>query len=264
MRVLHICLAVCISVMALAAGKGRVTEPARAAQALDVKLVLAADVSRSINDAEFDLQRRGYAAAITNPRVLDAIRAGRHGAIAVCFLEWAGEAEQKTVVDWTLIGDGDDARKFAAALLEAPRSYVGRTAIGSAIDFAMAVLGESAFVSDRVVIDVSGDGTNNQGRSVTDARDAAVSAGVTINGLSIFNQRAAQEGGYLALHTNPPGGIDKYYRENVIGGFGSFVLRIDDFKDFDEAMILKLVTEISGVPTPPPHAGIRERNGDSG
>jgi len=112
MRVLHICLAVCISVMAFAAGKGRMTEPARAAQALDVKLVLAADVSRSINDAEFDLQRRGYAAAITNPRVLDAIRAGRHGAIAVCFLEWAGEAEQKTVVDWTLIGDGDDKKKL--------------------------------------------------------------------------------------------------------------------------------------------------------
>src|SRR6202167_3473119 len=149
MRVLHICLAVCISVMASAAGGGRVTEPARAAQALDVKLVLAADVSRSINDAEFDLQRRGYAAAITNPRVLDAIRAGRHGAIADSFLEWAAEAEQKTVVDWTLIGDAEDARKFAPAHLEAPRSYVGRPAIGSAIDFSMGVIGESALVADR-------------------------------------------------------------------------------------------------------------------
>ena len=101
-------------------GAGRLTDPAEATRALDVKLVLAADVSRSIDDAEFDLQRRGYAAAITNPRVLDAIRAGRHGAIAVSFLEWAGEAEQKTVVDWTLISDADDARKFAAALLERP------------------------------------------------------------------------------------------------------------------------------------------------
>ena len=128
----------------------------------------------------------------------------------------------------------------------------------------MGVIGESALVADRAVIDVSGDGTSNQGRSVTDARDAAVGAGVTINGLSIFNQRAAQEGGYLALHTNPPGGIDKYYRENVIGGFGSFVLRIDDFKDFDEAMILKLVTEISRIPTPPAHVGMRQRNGDPG
>jgi len=250
--------------MALAAGGGRLTEPARAAQALDVKLVLAADVSRSINDAEFELQRRGYAAAITDPRVLDAIRAGRHGAIAVCFLEWAGEAEQKTVVDWTLIGGADDARKFAAALLEAPRSFVGRTAIGTAIDFSMGVIGESALEADRVVVDVSGDGTSNQGRAVTDARDAAVGAGVTINGLAIFNQRAAAEGGYLALHTNPPGGIDKYYRENVIGGFGSFVLRIDDFKDFEEAMILKLVTEISGAPTAPSHLGARELGGNSG
>ena len=255
MRVVSVGLAVCILLMALAGG--RLMESAWAAQALDVKLVLAADVSRSINDAEFDLQRRGYAAALTNPRVLDAIRAGRHGAITVCFLEWAGEGEQKTVVDWTLIRDADDARKFAAALLEAPRSYVGRTAIGSAIDFSMGVLGESALEADRVVIDVSGDGTSNQGRSVTEARDAALGAGVVINGLSIFNQRAAQEGGYLALHTNPPGGIDKYYRENVIGGFGSFVLRIDDFKDFDEAMILKLVTEISSVPAPPASRGPR-------
>jgi hypothetical protein len=257
MRIASICVAVCISLMALAAGSGRLTESARAAQALDVKLVLAADVSRSINDGEFDLQRRGYAAALTNPRVLDAIRAGRHGAITVCFLEWAGEGEQKTVVEWTLIRDADDARLFAAALLAAPRSYVGRTAIGSAIDFSMGVLGESALEADRVVIDVSGDGTSNQGRSVTEARDAALGAGVVINGLSIFNQRAAQEGGYLALHTNPPGGIDKYYRENVIGGFGSFVLRIDDFKDFDEAMILKLVTEISSVPAPPASRGPR-------
>ena len=255
MRVVSVGLAVCILLMALAGG--RLMESAWAAQALDVKLVLAADVSRSINDAEFDLQRRGYAAALTNPRVLDAIRAGRHGAITVCFLEWAGEGEQKTVVDWTLIRDADDARLFAAALLAAPRSYVGRTAIGSAIDFSMGVLGESALEADRVVIDVSGDGTSNQGRSVTEARDAALGAGVVINGLSIFNQRAAQEGGYLALHTNPPGGIDKYYRENVIGGFGSFVLRIDDFKDFDEAMILKLVTEISSVPAPPASRGSR-------
>jgi len=249
MRVVHVGVAICVALMALAAvGASIPTEPARAAQALDVKLVLAADVSRSINDSEFDMQRRGYAAAITNPRVLDAIQGGRHGAIAVSFLEWAGEGEQKIVVDWTLIGGADDARKFAATLLEAPRSFLGRTAIGSAIDFSMGVMSESAFDADRAVIDVSGDGTSNQGRSVTEARDAAVGAGVTINGLSIFNQRAAQEGGYLALHTNPPGGLDKYYRENVIGGFGSFVLRIDDFKDFEEAMIRKLVTEISVAP----------------
>jgi hypothetical protein len=226
-------------------------ERASAAEIVDVRLVLAADVSRSIDDEEFMLQRKGYAAAITDPRVLDAIAAGRRGAIAVSFVEWAGAGEQKTVVDWTEIAGAGDADKFAAALIAAPRSAVGRTAIGSAIDFSMGMLGESGFVADRSVIDVSGDGTSNQGRQVAPARDAALAAGVTINGLAIYNAKAAASGGYLALHTNPPGGLDKYYRDNVIGGAGAFVLRIDSFGDFDRAMIQKLITEISrstGVP----------------
>ena len=111
----------------------------------------------------------------------------------------------------------------------------------------MSLLGESGFEADRHVIDVSGDGTSNQGRSVTEARDAALSAGVTINGLAIFNKTAAAQGGYLALHTNPPGGLAKYYRDNVTGGPGSFVLPIDDFNSFDEAMIRKLITEIAAA-----------------
>jgi hypothetical protein len=239
---------VCLTATALAfAAIGPSAGKARAAQAVDVALVLAADVSRSIDDEEFALQRRGYAAAIADPRVLDAIRSGRHGAIAVAFVEWAGEGEEKTVVDWTVIGEAADARKFAAALVDAPRSFFGRTAIGSAIDFAMGALGESGFVADRDIVDVSGDGVSNQGRSVTEARDAAVSAGATINGLAIFNRRAAAQGGYLALHTNPPGGLANYYRENVIGGPGAFVVPIDDFNNFEEAMIRKLVAEVAGV-----------------
>jgi hypothetical protein len=229
------------------AALGPLVLPARAAQAVDVALVLAADVSRSINDDEFALQRRGYAAAIADPRVLDAIRSGPHCAIAVIFVEWAGEPEQKTVIDWTVIGTAADARKFADALLAAPRSFVGRTAIGTAIDYAISLIGESGFSADRQIIDVSGDGTNNQGRPVTDARDAAVAAGATINGLSIFNKTAAAKGGYLALHTNPPGGLAKYYGDNVIGGPGAFVVPIDDFNSFDQAMIHKLITEIAGV-----------------
>jgi hypothetical protein len=230
-----------------AAAFGPSAQDARAAQAVDVALVIAADVSRSIDDEEFALQRRGYAAAIADPEVLDAIRSGRHGAIAVCFVEWAGEAEQKTVVDWTLIAEAADARRIAAALQDAPRSYLGRTAIGSAIDFSMGLLSESGFVADREVIDVSGDGTSNQGRSVTEASDAASSAGASINGLAIFNRRAAAQGGFLALHTNPPGGLANYYRDNVIGGPGSFVLPIDDFNNFEQAMIRKLVSEVAGV-----------------
>jgi hypothetical protein len=235
-------LAAVAALATLTVGSAR---PAPTGQPVDVALVLAADVSRSINDDEFTLQRRGYAAALVDARVLDAIRAGPHGAVAIVFVEWAGEVEQKTVVDWAVIHDGGEAHAFADALRAAPRSFIGRTAIGSAIDFSMGLLAESGFAADRHVIDVSGDGTSNQGRSVTQARDAAIGAGVTINGLAIFNQRAAAEGGYLALHTNPPGGLAQYYRDNVIGGLGAFVLPIDDFNSFDQAMIHKLVSEIA-------------------
>jgi hypothetical protein len=218
---------------------------ASAADGVDVALVLAADVSRSINDDEFALQRRGYAEAIVSPRVLDAIRSGSHAAIAVSFVEWAGEAEQKTVVDWTIIRNDTDAANFAAKLTSTPRSFLGRTAIGSAIDFSSSLLGECGCDTDRRVIDVSGDGTSNQGPAVTESRDAAVKVGIVINGLAIFNKRAAEQGGYLALHTNPPGGLLKYYRENVIGGSGAFALPIEGFDSFAEAMIHKLVSEIS-------------------
>jgi hypothetical protein len=220
---------------------------ARATESVDVAVVLAADVSRSINDEEFALQRRGYAAAITSPQLLDAVRSGVHGAIAVAFVEWAGEGEQKTVIDWSVIRDAADAGKFAAALQAAPRSFSGRTAIGSGIDYALGLLGESGIAADRHLIDVSGDGTSNQGRPVTEARDQAVKGGVTVNGLAIVNRRAAAEGGYLALHTNPPGGLLKYYQDNVIGGPGAFALSIDDFNRFGEAMMRKLLAEIASV-----------------
>ncbi|HLW93045.1 MAG TPA: DUF1194 domain-containing protein [Roseiarcus sp.] len=236
---------ICALAFAAAFVSGPNVGAARAGDAVDAEVVLAADVSRSINDEEFNLQRRGYAAAVASQRLLDAIRSGPHQAIALSFVEWAGASEQKVVVEWTIIRDADAARKFAAALAAAPRSYVGRTAIGSAIDFAMGVIGESGIEAERRIIDVSGDGTGNQGRSVTDARDAALKAGVVINGLAIFNQRAAAEGGYLALHTNPPGGLAQYYRDNVIGGPGAFVVPIDDFKTFGDAMIRKLVNEIA-------------------
>ena len=218
--------------------------------AVDAAIVLAADVSRSIDDGEFALERRGYADAIQSQQLIDAISTGPHGAIALSYVEWAGEGEEKVVVDWAVIRNDADARAFVAALTAAPRSFVGRTAIGSAIDYAFALFAESAFETDRRVIDVSGDGTNNQGRMVTEARDAAVGAGAVINGLSIFNRKAAAMGGYLALHTNPPGGIENYYRDNVIGGPGAFVIPIDDFKSFGEAMVRKLVNEIADARRP--------------
>lgn len=227
--------------------QGASAAAARAAETVDVALVLAADVSRSINEGEFDLERKGYAAAIASPKVLEAIKSNPRGAIALSYVEWAGEAEQKVVVDWTIIRNQDAAARFAAALLAAPRSFVGRTAIGSAIDYSMGLLGENGFEATRHLIDVSGDGTSNQGRLVTEARDAAVKAGAVINGLSIFNREAAKQGGYLELHTNPPGGLEKYYRENVIGGPAAFVVPIDDFGTFGDAMVRKLVSEIAGL-----------------
>jgi hypothetical protein len=223
----------------------RSVEAGGAPVAVDAAVVLAADVSRSIDDGEFVLERRGYAEAIESQRLLDAISTGRHGAIALSYVEWAGEGEQKVVVDWAVIRSQADARAFAVALAAAPRSFLGRTAIGSAIDFAFSLFAENAFETDRRVIDVSGDGTSNQGRMVRDARDAAIASGAIINGLAIFNRRAAAIGGYLALHTNPPGGLAQYYRENVIGGPGAFVEPIDDFDSFGEAMVRKLVKEIA-------------------
>jgi len=252
MRGLRIALALgAVAMLALFTLGAREAVAAGAPLAVDAAVVLAADVSRSIDDDEFALQRRGYADAIQSQQVLDAVSTGPHGAIALAYVEWAGDGEEKVVVDWAVIRNQTDAVAFAAALTAAPRSFVGRTAIGTAIDFSFAMFAESAFSTDRRVIDVSGDGTNNQGRLVTEARDAAVGAGAIINGLAIFNKKAAALGGYLALHTNPPGGIAQYYRDNVTGGSGAFVLQIDDFKSFGEAMMRKLVNEIALARAPP-------------
>ncbi len=251
MRALRIGLALAVTtVVGLAAPQARPALAAGAPVAVDAAIVLAADVSRSIDDEEFALQRRGYADAIQSQQLIDAISTGPHGAIALAYVEWAGDGEDKVVVDWAVIRNAADAQAFAAVLIRAPRSYLGRTAIGTAIDFSFAMFAESAFSTDRRVIDVSGDGTSNQGRIVVEARDAAVGAGAVINGLAIFNKKAAAMGGYLALHTNPPGGIAQYYRDNVIGGSGAFVVPIDDFKTFGEAMMRKLVNEIADARSP--------------
>ena len=208
---------------------------------VDLEVILAADVSRSIDDAEFDLQRKGYAAALTDPRVLTAIR-GRSGAsIGVCFIEWSGDEDQQVVVDWSEIRDEEDAGTIAAAILAAPRSFMGRTSISAAIDFAMAHFAKSKWQAGRRIIDISGDGTNNSGRPVTEARDQALAQGVTINGLAIINDKPNL--GYSA-HTQPPGGLPLYYKQNVIGGPNAFLLVVQDFNSFADAMANKLAKEI--------------------
>jgi hypothetical protein len=214
------------------------------AQDTDLLLVLAADVSRSIDEHEFDLQRKGYAAALSDPRVLAAIRGGTTGTIAVCFVEWSGAGEQLVVADWTVIHDDEDAGGLAATLLAAPRSFIGRTSISGAVDFAMERFAAAKPRSNRRIIDISGDGTNNSGRPVTEARDRALAEGVTINGLAIINDRPSP--GY-AFHTQPPGGLPEWYRQNVIGGPGAFLHVVEDFRSFADAMTNKLVSEVADL-----------------
>jgi hypothetical protein len=221
--------------------------PSRAAEPVDLTLVLVTDVSRSIDDSEFDLEKHGYADAFTEPHVLAAIKGGVAGAIAVSYIEFAGSSEVKTVLDWTVIRDEASGRAFADRLLAAPRSFAGRTSISAGIEIAMKSLASSGFEAPHRVIDVCGDGTNNSGAEVTELRDVAVEAGITINGLTIINEHPAS---YSYAHVQPPGGLTKYYRDNVTGGPRSFVLEIHDFHSFGTAMTRKLINEIASNQPP--------------
>ena len=223
--------------------------PLRAEEPVDLLLVLAADVSRSVDHAKFQLQREGYAAAIADKRVLEAISSGRHRRIAVCFIEWSGSSAQQVVIDWSVISDESSARKFGDQLLELRRSFAERTSISGGIDFSMLQFERAPFQASRRTIDISGDGTNNSGRDVTLARDAAIAKGVTINGLVILSDRPMA---WNPEHTNPPGGLVNYYRENVIGGPGAFVVAAENFESFGQAIIKKLIAEIAEAPAARP------------
>ena len=229
-------------VFALACAAMAVDPPARAAEPVDLLLVLASDVSRSVDSHKFQLQREGYAAAVSNPQVLDAIRIGRHGRIGVLFLEWSGFGNQKIVIDWTIIDGTKSAQTFGDRLLESPRSFADRTSISGGIDAAVEQLSHAPFTAARRTIDVSGDGTNNAGRDVGQARDEAIARGITINGLVILSETPLP---WNPEHTNPAGGLAKYYRDNVTGGPGSFVMEAKNFDSFGEAIIKKLVAEIA-------------------
>ena len=222
--------------------------PARAADPVDMLLVLAADVSRSVTEPKFKLQREGTVAAITDPDVLTAITSGRHRRIAVCFLEWATAGQHAVVIDWMIIGGERDARRFADRLVETPRSFSGSTSISSAIDFSVRQLDRAPFAAERRVIDVSGDGTNVSGLPVTGARDAAVAKDITINALVILTPI---EQSFRPAHTNPPGGLDKYFKDNVIGGPGAFTVVAEGHESFGRALTKKLIQEIAGYPRAP-------------
>jgi hypothetical protein len=215
--------------------------PAGAAERVDLALVLAVDVSRSIDSEEFDLQKRGYAMALTDPRIMNAVRSGPNRSIAVAYVEWSDVASQQTVVDWSVIADEESAQVFASTMLAAPRSFWDRTSISGAIDYSAKLFGTNRFVADRRVIDVSGDGVNNSGRPSALARDEAVSQGITINGLVIINDRR--------FPGQPPQpALDEFYMENVIGGLNAFVIVSNSFGDFATAVLSKLIKEIAGAP----------------
>lgn len=245
MRLVRISLALLLACMTLA--------PARtlAADKVDLLLVLAADVSRSIDAEKFQLQRNGYVAALANPRVLDAIASGRYGRIGLTFVEWSGVGNQKVVIGWTMIGNAMAARSFGDRLLEAPRSFWDRTSISGAIEFAMAQLAGAPYESARRTIDVSGDGTNNAGPDVAKLRDQAVAKGITINGLPILS---ANPMSWNPDHTNPPGGLANYYRDNVIGGPLAFVRVAKDFNALGDAIVEKMIAEVSQAHEPLQHA----------
>src|SRR5262245_4245649 len=218
--------------------------PVCALEPVDLLLVLSSDVSRSVDHPKFLLQREGYAAAVSNPQVLDAIKSGPNGKIALCFVEWSGYGAQKLVIDWMVIDGAGTARKFGDQLAELPRSFADRTSISGGIDFSVAQLARSPFEAPRRTIDVSGDGTNNAGREVKLARDEALAKGITINGLVILSDRQVP---WNAEHTNPPGGLELYYRENVVGGPGAFVMVAEDFQSFGKAIVKKMIAEIATV-----------------
>jgi hypothetical protein len=218
---------------------------AKAEGQVDLLLVLAADISRSVDAAKFKLQREGYAAALRSPRVMAAIKSAPEGRIAICFVEWSGAVAQAVLVDWTTIGTPEEADAVAERIRTAPRLFMERTAIGAAIDFSMAQFAKSPFTAPRRVIDVSGDGTNNIGRDVVEARDAALAQGVTINGLAILSEVPLP---FNPMHTHPPGGLLKYFEDNVIGGPGAFAVAADGHDAFGTLILSKLIKEIALAP----------------
>ena len=212
---------------------------------VDLNLVLAIDASGSVDDDRFDLQKRGYAQAFVSQRVLDAIRNGNYQSIAISMIQWTGPTLQVVMVPWTVVRDRASAELVAAAIVAAPRRiFGGGTSLSGAIDYSAQLISSSPYRGIRKVIDISGDGSNNLGRPVEQARDEALQQGIRINGLPI-----------LELEHD----LDQYFRENVIGGPGAFIIPVKDYNAFGEAIMRKLVTEISQDQQPGPDPQLAAR-----
>jgi hypothetical protein len=228
-----------ISILALLVAATTFSIPAHA-ERVDLQLVLAIDISGSIDAEEARLQRDGYTQALTHPAVLAAIHSGPLKRIAVTYLEWAGDPYQSVVADWAIIDDAASAKRFADEVASQPIDRAQWTSISAAIRFASQMFKHSPHRSRRRAIDISGDGANNHGAHITAVRERAIAAGIVINGLPIINGRQSRHG------LPPLPYLSAYYRECVIGGPGSFLIVANGFKDFARAIRRKLILEIAG------------------
>ncbi len=207
------------------------------ARVVDLLLVMAVDVSRSIDEEEFTLQREGYAQALTDPAVVAAIRSGPMGAIAVAYMEWSGASLQAVLVPWTVIDSMEAAQRVAAILHREPRPFGERTGVGAAIGASVALIEAAPHEGLRQVIDISGDGRNSSGPEPRAFRDIAVEKGIIINALPIVNDKPT----FGRLEVDLPG----FFREEVIGGPGAFLQVAEGFGSFSAAIKAKLVREIA-------------------
>jgi uncharacterized protein DUF1194 len=206
---------------------------------VDVELVIAVDISYSMDPDEQALQREGYVLALTSKEFLQALRQGAHGKIAVTYFEWAGQLDQKIVMPWRVIDGPESADAVAAEIARAPIRRASRTSISGALRFAKPLFDDSGYKGLRRVIDVSGDGANNSGPLVEIIRDDVLAAGITINGLPIMLKRPYT--GTMDIHN-----LDEYYEDCVIGGPGAFVIPIQERGKFIEATRTKLILEVAG------------------
>ncbi|MBO6510725.1 MAG: DUF1194 domain-containing protein [Roseibium sp.] len=206
---------------------------------VDVELILAVDISQSMDTEEQEVQRAGYVKALTSRDFLEAVKAGQIGRIAVSYMEWGGVDEHFIVADWTMIDDAASASHFASKILNAKTRQVQRTSIASALEKAVYLLQNNKWQGLRQVIDISGDGPNNQGGSVTEMRDRMVAQGVTINGLPLM-MKSNKNTWQAMLH------LDHYYEDCVIGGPGSFAIPVRSKEGFADAIRMKLVMEVAG------------------
>ena len=208
---------------------------------VDVQLILAVDVSRSMSPRELEIQRRGYAEALVSDEVISAIQGGLLGRVAITYIEWAGVFSQRIVVEWSVISNRSEAQVFANKIVSHFEDSLRRTSISGGLEYAATLFDRNGYTSNRRIIDVSGDGPNNQGRLVTVARDEVLKKGIAINGLPLMTQDGL--GGIFNIED-----LDEYYRNCVIGGPASFVIPVRSWEQFPTAVRQKLVQELAYKP----------------